>query len=107
MDIVLVLVVYLLAVMRLTRLANADTVLDPVRIKLARRYGAESAIITFLGCPWCIGLWLSVAGAPLAVLALGWSWWWTLPLALSCSQLVGMAAPLYSDEELAIETVAV
>jgi len=101
----LVLSVYLLAVMRLTRLVNADTILDPVRIRLARRFGAESVPLEFLGCAWCVGFWISLAGAVVPVLVLGMSWWWLLPLGLACSQIVGMLSPLSSDEDIAIETV--
>lgn len=101
------LVLYVLAVMRLTRLVTADTVLDPLRLRLARRYGPESRVLEFLGCPWCVGFWLSLAAAPVVIAAVGWSWWLVVPLGLACSQVVGMLSPLYSDEDIAIETVEV
>lgn len=102
-----VLIVYVLAVMRLTRLLTADTVLDPVRIWLARKFGPESTVLEFLGCPWCVGFWLSLAAAPAVVAYFGWSWWWLVPLGLACSQLVGMVSPWFSDEDIAVEAVEV
>lgn len=101
----LVLILYVLAAMRLTRLVNADTILDPVRIRLARLFGPESTLLEFLGCPWCVGFWISLAAAVVPVLVLHFPWWWTLPLGLACSQIVGMLSPWSSDEDLAIETV--
>lgn len=100
-----VLSVYVLAVMRLTRLLNADTILDPVRIRLARRYGPEATVLEFLGCPWCVGFWLSLAAAPVVVIALDLSWWWAVPLALACSQVTGMVSPWFSDEDITVEAV--
>ena len=41
----------------------------------------------------------------LALLLLEWPWWSMLPLGLAASQLIGMLAPLSSDEDIAIETV--
>lgn len=105
MTVAVALTVYVLAVMRLTRLVNADTILDPARIRLARRFGPESALLEFLGCPWCVGFWLSLAAAPVAVGVLGWPWWLSVPVALACSQIIGMVSPLFSDEDLTIEAV--
>jgi hypothetical protein len=101
----LVLVIYVLAVMRLTRLINADTILDAPRIMLAKRYGPGSTIFYFLSCPWCVGMWLSLLLAIPTVSFLGWSWWTLIPVGLACSQLVGVAAPLYSDDEIEFEQV--
>lgn len=104
-HIVLVLVIYALAVMRLTRLVTDDTILDPFRIAVSTRYGPGSTIVYFFGCPWCVGLWIAVAAAALPVALLGWPWWSVLPLGLACSQLVGMMAPLYRDDEIEFEPV--
>jgi hypothetical protein len=32
-------------------------------------------------------------------------WWSWLPIGLACSQLVGMFAPLYNDDELEYEPI--
>lgn len=98
-------VVFVLAVMRLTRLVNHDTILDPLRIAAARVFGPESALVYFLGCPWCVGMWISMATAIWPVLMVGLPWWWFVPVGLATSHLVGLAAPLSSDEDMEIETV--
>ncbi|MBN7317911.1 hypothetical protein PROPHIGD79-1_105 [Mycobacterium phage prophi79-1] len=115
MNIGLVFAIYVFAVMRLTRLINADTILDAPRIAVARkaRDGERSAaerrrwavFSDFLECPWCVGMWLSLAGAVAAVLVLGWPWWAVLPVGLACSQIVGMAAPWFQDDEIEYQTV--
>lgn len=101
----LVLGIYVLAVMRLTRLVNADTILDPVRIRAARRYGPNSSLLDFLECPWCVGMWFSLLLAIPVVSFLEWPWWSLIPLGLACSQLVGMFAPLFNDDEITFEPV--
>ena len=126
--VILVLVVYLLASARLTRLINYDTLTDPFRLAIARR--AETArqaaieaevnqqITTaelhsrrqerwltayeFAGCAWCIGFWVSLAGSVAPVVIVGWPWWATLPLALAASHLIGLFAPLSADEDIEI-----
>lgn len=101
--IALVLGVYVLAVARLTRLINFDTVLDRPRMYYASKVRHRRTWVYFITCPWCVGLWISLAGAALVVHYLAWSWWWLLPLALACSHLVGIAAPLSADPEVVIE----
>lgn len=121
---ILILVVYVLAVARITRLVNYDTVLDGARLFVARRAGsalaaaeeAEAAdlwkvgevhrnrqarwnlVLEFVGCPWCVGMWVALAGAVPVVIVLGLSWWALVPVALACSYLVGLVAPLSADE---------
>ncbi|OHU29032.1 DUF1360 domain-containing protein [Mycobacteroides chelonae] len=121
---ILILVIYVLAVMRLVRLINYDTVLDPLRLWIARRastaqtaskeaFLAEQPVIAqaharrmgrwnvlayFLGCPWCVGFWLSLATGVLPVRIIGWPWWAFAPVALACSYLVGLVAPVSADE---------
>jgi hypothetical protein len=104
-SVALTLAIYVLAVMRLTKLVNSDIILDPVRIKIAHRYGPGSTIVYFLGCAWCVGMWLSLLLAIPTISFLGWSWWLLIPLGLACSQIVGMFAPLYSEDEIDFEPV--
>lgn len=101
----LALVIYLLSVMRLTRLVNADVILDSMRIAVARKYGPASTMVEFLACPWCVGMWFALLLAVPTVSFLGWGWWTVVPLGLACSQIVGMFAPLSSDDELEYEPV--
>lgn len=127
---ILILVVYALAVMRLVRLVNYDTVLDPLRLAVERRVvtartNAEqteqrsddneatvqhfrrrqaqwSTLAYFLGCPWCVGFWISLATAIVPVLIIGWPRWALVGVALATSHLVGLAAPLSADEDMEI-----
>lgn len=95
---VLVLVIWTLAVMRLTRLVNADTILDRPRLWLARRAVAArdeadearnlgqtvrhrrlartadrwEAVLAFFQCPWCVGMWVALATAWAPMLWLSW-----------------------------------
>jgi hypothetical protein len=103
----LILAIYVLTVARLTRLVNADIILDPLRVVVARRYGSDSTASYFLGCPWCVGLWLSLLLAIPVIAILAWPWWALIPVGLACSHIVGLLAPLASDEDIDIETIEV
>lgn len=103
----LVLIIYVLAAARLTRLINYDAIIDPVRVWLARRFGTASTVLYFIGCPWCVGLWIALAGAGGVVWFLRWPWWVLVPLGLAGSWLVGVVDPLVSDEQVDVETAAV
>lgn len=105
-ETVLVLVIYVLAGMRLTRLFNSDTVLDKPRIWLAKTFGPASPVIEFFSCPWCVGMWVALIGAAPVAAVLSWPWWSVIPAGLACSQIVGMAAPLFNDDDLEFETVS-
>ena len=94
------LVIYVLAVMRLTKLVNSDVILDPMRIWVARKFGPMSTPVEFLGCPWCVSMWFALAGAIPTVYILRLDWYWIIPLGLACSQLVGMFAPLFSEDDI-------
>lgn len=122
-SIILALTVYVLAVARVTRLVNHDTVADPVRLFIVgrarraeaaaveaergdhpittglqrRRMARWNTVFEFVGCPWCVGFWVSAAGAVPVVGLVGWSWWAVVPVGLACSHLVGVAAPLSAD----------
>lgn len=43
-----------LAAFRVCRLLAIDEVLEPIRCRL------PAPVLHFLGCPWCLGFWLSV-----------------------------------------------
>lgn len=126
---ILLLVLYVLAVARLTRLINADTILDRPRLWIASK--ARSALLAvreaqslgqtkraevlspsmrrwqtamyFVQCPWCVGLWLSLAGAVVPVRLVGWPWWAVFPVALAASHLVGVFAFAADTEDMDIE----
>ncbi len=104
MTTILVLSVYVLAVARLTRLINVDIILDRLRVRVARKWGAASTPVYFLGCVWCVGMWLSLIVAIPLVGYLHWPEWTFVPLGLACSHVVGLLARL-DDEDIGIETV--
>jgi hypothetical protein len=93
------LLVYALAVARVTGLIWADSITEEARDALIgwlddRPKTMGSAIATLITCPWCAGMWVSLIAAPLV-------WFWgdhpvmLIPaLALAFSQLVGMTANL-------------
>lgn len=111
--VILVLVIYVLAVMRLVRLINADTILDPLRIVIARRARDDarseaerdrwSTVEYFVTCPWCVSVWLAAGSAWIPVVIVGWPlWWWPL-IGLATSHLVGVCARFSADEDMNIE----
>jgi hypothetical protein len=126
---ILVLTIYTLAVARLTRLINADTILDKPRVWLAGR--SQTAVLVaqeaethgqterervsraaarrwatavyFVQCPWCVGMWVALAAAYLPVRLIGWPWWSVIPVALAASHLVGLSARFADTEDMSIE----
>jgi hypothetical protein len=94
----LILAVYALAVMRLTRLINADTITSFVRLYPATRvreatlqadeaaaHGQReilnaalkrqqrwATVFDFVQCPWCIGMWWPLLTAWAPMLLIGW-----------------------------------
>jgi hypothetical protein len=115
---IFIMLLYLLVVARLTRLINADMVIDRLRLipvhrmraaqdaaTEARMHGqtarAEilsasvrrwSTTVYFLQCPWCVSIWVALAGAFAPVRLIGWPWWSVVPVALAASHLVGVFA---------------
>lgn len=95
----LALLIYALAVARVTGLIVADAITEPVRdrivIWLDDTPGSSGAwFATLITCPWCAGMWVSLAAAPLV-------WFWgTSPvmlvpaLALAFSQVAGSLSNL-------------
>lgn len=111
-HILLILAVYVLACARLTRLVNADTILDPIRVRItqaSRNPDASDAEkrrwATFdywLSCPWCVGFWICLACAYLPTHLIGWPWWAIFPTALAASHLIGVAAALADTEDIEV-----
>lgn len=96
------LLLYVLAVMRVTRLVNADTVTDPLRIAVMRHFGPESAAAYFIQCAWCVSMWVGLLTAPVLLKLVDLPlWWWPL-LALAASHLTGLATR-FDDEEMVVE----
>lgn len=85
----LILVMFVLAVSRLTRLVTKDYITDPARIYVMKRFGVESHVAYFLQCPWCISIWISMLVAPFMILATDLPFWTFILAALAASQIVG------------------
>jgi hypothetical protein len=88
------LLIYALAVARVTGLIYADTITEPLRDRLIgwlddRPATLGAFIAALIQCPWCAGMWVSLAAAPLV-------WFWgdspvmLIPaIALAFSQVTG------------------
>lgn len=93
------LLIYALAVARVTGLIVADSITEPARDALLgwlddRPKTLGSFVAAVIECPWCAGMWVSLVAAPLV-------WFWgdspvmLIPaLALAFSQVTGATANL-------------
>lgn len=108
-------VVYALSIARITRLINADTILDRPRLVIAGAARAAklagddtghqrwSTLMYFVQCPWCVGMWLAIGTAWIPL------WFNTnvvaryLGIALAISHLVGVFAFAADTEEVDYE----
>lgn len=86
----------LLAVVRATRLLVFDKLTEPFREWVVGKWGTESMFVYLWFCPWCVGFWVSLAGAVVAWTAteipdyVALPWWAGVPvIALASSYLVG------------------
>ena len=79
-----------LAVYRVWRIIAVDQITEPIRARFIWREGRVwQWIADLIGCPWCLGWWLSGVAAAAYVVALGLSWWWVLLLWPAVSCVVG------------------
>jgi hypothetical protein len=94
-------IVIAFAAFRLWKLAAEDVILDKPRDWLLGTTELAGGLVhykraklaTFIGCPWCLGFWISLAGFA------AWHWWshyGTVLIALpfAVSALVGLIAKL-------------
>ena len=63
------LIVYALAVARLTKLINSDRITKAPRERLIRRLPEGSLLAYLIVCPWCVSIWIGALAAPV-------TWWW-------------------------------
>lgn len=93
-----VLLVYTLAVARITGLITADEITRPIREAVFRRLNGERTshqmIVTLIRCQWCASIYVAAVAAPVA-------WWhgtnpWVLipALALAFSFVAGALSDL-------------
>lgn len=99
----LVLIIYMLAVNRLTTIITTDEISRPARQALVRRFNpfnrAHRWLIYLLGdpedttangCPWCVSIWVGLISAPL-LWASHTSPYLLIPMTgLAASQVTGM-----------------
>lgn len=93
------LIVYALAVARLTGLIVADAITEPVRDALIgwlddRPNTLGSAIATLITCPWCAGMWIALAASPLVWFFGDHPVMLVPAIALAFSQVAGMISTL-------------
>lgn len=93
------LVIYALAVARVTGLVTADAITEDLRDRLIgwlddRPHTLGSFVTKLIDCPWCASVWLAFAASPLI-------WFWgdhpvlIVPaIALAFSQVAGMTSDL-------------
>lgn len=126
----LIMTIYVLAIARMTRLINADTILDGPRLALANREKHHQSIahslqadlkqgelqehhqtiagrwhtaLYFVQCPWCVGMWVALATAIVPVRFLDWPWWALFPVGLATSHLIGVFAFAADTEDMGFE----
>lgn len=100
------LIIYALAVTRLTGIMVTDQISLPIRHAITKRLNIEKrshrALIYLLGapeddssgCPWCMSIWVAAATAPPAIeYASSRYTLWAL-VALAASQVVGMVSSI-------------
>lgn len=93
------LLVYTLAVARVTGLITADSITEPVRDRIVAWLddtpgSSGEWVATLIMCPWCAGMWVSLIAAPLVWFWGDWTVMLVLALALAFSQVTGMVSNL-------------
>lgn len=92
----LTVLVTVLAIARVTRLLTTDRILDRPRIALMERFmakaGDDSLAAYLVSCPWCISMYVGMAGA-----GAWWAWgtstaYTAVTLALAASYVTGWLA---------------
>ncbi|MBF6138140.1 hypothetical protein IU501_34795 [Nocardia otitidiscaviarum] len=95
----IILLVWVLAVARLTRLVTRDKFpFEPFRKWVTERLGTGSRLTYLVHCTWCSSIWIAFATAPAVIVLAGVSWWWLPLLALAASQLTGWGTLLELDD---------
>lgn len=102
-----VVLVWMIALARLTRLLTVDRITDFLRAWAWKAGGEteDSAVWYFSTCPWCVSLWLALGSAPLLLLTIGLSMWWFPVFGLLGSWFVGVSAVNFEGEHDDIEII--
>lgn len=114
--------VYALAVARVVRFINYDALFDPARIFVERhlldartnangtsdpvtaaiyrrRESRWSTVTYFIGCPWCVSMWIAAGTVWIPMWHSGNKVAQYVGILLAVSYLVGLAAPLSADDD--------
>jgi ABC-type transport system involved in cytochrome c biogenesis permease component len=91
------LLIYALAVARLTGLVVADALTEDIRDGILDRLDDRprtlgSYLSTLITCPWCAGMWISIVASPLVWFFHGSAFMLIPALFLAFSQFIGMTA---------------
>lgn len=91
-----VIVVFALAVARITLIIVDDDILERPRRAIVKKFAPgekdEHPIATLVTCPWCMSVWVGCALAPLVYYHYGHPLVYMGGLALAASQVTGMIA---------------
>lgn len=103
MTLTLIVLFYFLAVMRITRLVNYDTIMDWLHNWVGSKFGPGSRSAEFLMCPWCVGMWVALLTAWAPLLYVAWPGALNyvviyLMLALAASMVTGLLARFSSED---------
>lgn len=83
-------IILVLAAYRVTRLITTDTILEPVREKIWKRFPPNTKLGYLITCNWCTGFWVSVMFVLAYILVPEATF--VVSLVLSMSALVGIIA---------------
>jgi hypothetical protein len=100
---VLILIGWVLAVARVTRLIAMDRITENARIALVRRLGEAHMLNYLMNCMWCMSIWVGVMSMPVPVFMAHRSWAQAAVFALGASYITGMLSRLDDDDEVEIE----
>ncbi|MFE6405110.1 hypothetical protein [Streptomyces alboflavus] len=93
-----------LAGARIVRFFNDDSLADPLRHWLKRKYGDGSKPVQFATCPWCLSVWVYAALFPLAYYCGDQDWFLLPALVLGASWGYGIVKGLV-DSPLPVRPV--
>lgn len=83
-------ILLVLAAYRTTRLITTDTVTEPIREKIWKKFPPSTMFGYLLTCNWCVGFWVSLAFVVAYILVPDVTF--VVSLVLSTSALVGIIA---------------
>lgn len=95
---VLVLIGWILAVARVTRLIAMDRITEGFRVGVVRHFGEQHPISYLVNCMWCVSIWVALPAMPALMYLAHRTWPQALVFALAASYVTGMLSRLDDDE---------